>query len=263
MLQNKVFVITGAYGQLGRSVSLAIAKQGGTGVLLSRTPKSCAAIYDEITRAGYTEPALFPIDFTTTDESKWDELALSIGQQFGRCDGLIHCAGVIEKLCPIVHFPPALWHKTLAVELTAPFLLTQRLLPLMQQTGDAHILYVLHPIAQAPKAYWAAMAAAKAGLESFAQVLADELSTQGKVSVNCIVPPHFQSRSHVKLYPGITQETLPTADQVAIALISQLISAEKAVNGETIQLPLSEINNIMDLKNKRIPLATVTKSTVL
>lgn len=240
-LENKVIIITGSFGQLGHAVSLEVAKQGGTGVLISRSPKNCATIYDQICAAGYTEPALFPLDFHTADEAKFDELALGVGQLFGRCDGIIHCAGVLEKLCPIMHFPPALWHKTLAVELTGPFLLTQRLLPLLQQSSAAQIVYTTHPIGKNPKAYWAALATAKAGLENFAQVLHDELESQGKVKVNCVTPPPFQSRSYSKLYPGRTQSDLPTASQIAKYLVGLFYPEATHRSGEPLVLQSSDL----------------------
>ncbi len=255
-LENKVIVVTGAFGQLGHAVSMEIAKQGGTGVLISRSTKSCATLYDQICAAGYTEPALFPLDFHKADEAKFDELALGVGQLFGRCDGIIHCAGVLEKLCPVVHFPPALWHKTLAVELTGPFLLTQRLLPLLQQSMAAQIVYTTHPIGKNPKAYWAALAAAKAGLENFAQVLHEELESQAKVKVNCVTPPPFQSRSYSKLYPGRTQSDLPSATQIAKYLVGlfdpeamhqsgkNLVITQEAlptINTSRLQIPIVQV----------------------
>ena len=69
----------------------------------------------------------------------------------------------------------ASWQRVLHVNLTAPFILTRCLLPLLRQSADASVLFTSSGVGNVGRAYWGAYSVSKFGTEGFAQVLGDEL----------------------------------------------------------------------------------------
>jgi len=61
-LKNRVILVTGAAQGLGRTASLAFAKQGATVILLDKQAKKLEETYDAIQAAGYPEALIFPMD---------------------------------------------------------------------------------------------------------------------------------------------------------------------------------------------------------
>lgn len=92
----------------------------------------------------------------------------------------------VWKPTPVLEMPLSLWSETLAVMLTAPFLVTRDLLPLLQGNGGS-VISVSSRSAVMPFVGEAAYCAAKYGIEAFTQCLALELGNNS-VSVNTIMP---------------------------------------------------------------------------
>ncbi|HIG79732.1 MAG TPA: SDR family NAD(P)-dependent oxidoreductase, partial [Cycloclasticus sp.] len=77
-LKNKVYLVTGASGGLGKATSLALAQQGATVILTGRNEEKLKAIYDEIEAADYPTPAMIPFDLEQADEDVYQQLIQSI-----------------------------------------------------------------------------------------------------------------------------------------------------------------------------------------
>lgn len=60
-LENRIILVTGASGGLGRAAALALAKAGATTVLLARKIPRLENLYDEIVDQGGPTPALYPL----------------------------------------------------------------------------------------------------------------------------------------------------------------------------------------------------------
>ena len=81
----------------------------------------------------------------------------------------------------------AAWNQTLAVNLTAPFLLAQRVLPGMVERGFGRILFISSVAAFTGGVVGAHYAASKAGLHGLMHHLAPRVAADG-VTVNCLAP---------------------------------------------------------------------------
>ena len=62
-LTDKVILITGASGDIGKATAINCAKHGATVIIHGKTLPKLEALYDEIIDAGYTEPLIYPLDF--------------------------------------------------------------------------------------------------------------------------------------------------------------------------------------------------------
>jgi len=80
------------------------------------------------------------------------------------------------------------WERLMKVNVTAPFAMTKYLLPLLQLSEHASILFTGSTVGIKGRAYWGAYAASKAALENMMQTLADELEDTSNIRVNSINP---------------------------------------------------------------------------
>src|SRR5690349_14406182 len=85
-LRDRVVLVTGATGGLGRVLSLALAGCGATLVLHARVVRKLEALYDDIVARGGPEPILAPLDFTRATVTDYADVASAIHAQCGRLD---------------------------------------------------------------------------------------------------------------------------------------------------------------------------------
>lgn len=222
-LQGRHILITGAGGALGSAVALACAAQGAALILLGRRQPPLEALYDRIVEAGYTLPHLFPCDLSKLDEAQAQTLAQAVTQQCGALHGVVHCAADTGALGPIADISGKDWQRLLHLNLTAPFLLSRPLLPMLASQDDAGIVFIDDPASRG-KAYWGAYGVAKAGLVQLAQTLAEEWTAGGRLRVATLAPAPFRSSLRQRIFPGEKPANLPGPEPIA-AFISHWLSA--------------------------------------
>ena len=95
-LRDRVVLVAGATGGLGRATALAVARAGACVVLLGRNVRALEAVYDEIERAGAAAPAIYPMDLAGATARDHDDLAASLEREFGRRRGKHWAARVLD-----------------------------------------------------------------------------------------------------------------------------------------------------------------------
>jgi NAD(P)-dependent dehydrogenase (short-subunit alcohol dehydrogenase family) len=212
-LDNRVILITGAARGIGASVAKACASQGATVILLDKQVSGLESVYDDIENAGHPTPAIYPLDLKGATAPDYQQLATTIDSQFGRLDGLIHCAATLGQLAPVEHQDTKTWLETLHVNLTASFLLTKACLPLLKQQSGSQLIFTTD--SHKHTAYWGAYGISKAAIEAFAAQLTDELEAQAKVTVHCLDPGSVKTELFARAFPAIDPSELPEADSIA------------------------------------------------
>lgn len=229
---GRVIVVTGAGDGIGQAVALALARQGATVALLGRTQKKLERTYDQIVKDGGPKPALLPFNLETAAAPEYDALHDALKREFGRIDGLAHVAGILGTLSPIEHYDVPTWCKVLHVNLTASFILTQALLPLLRQSDDASIVFTSSTIARQGRAYWGAYAASKFGVEGLMQVLANEASETTRMRVNSVNPGPVRTAMRLQAFPAEDRSRLPVPSAVVAPFLYLLGSASQGINGQ-------------------------------
>lgn len=230
--RDRVVVVTGAGDGIGQAVALALARQGATVGLLGKTQRKLERTYDGIVQAGSPKPALLPFDLETASAAEYDALHEALDREFGRLDGLAHVAGILGALSPIEHQDVPTWCRVLHVNLTAPFILTRTLLPLLRRAPDASVVFTSSTVGRRGRAYWGAYSASKFGTEGLMQVLADESSGDPRLRVNSLNPGPVRTAMRRQAYPAEDQGQLADPSAVTAPYLYLLGPAGQGVNGQ-------------------------------
>lgn len=211
-LKDKVILITGAGDGLGQAAAKTYAAQGATVVLLGRTIKKLERTYDEIIEAGHPEPAIYPLNLEGATPKDYEDLANTLKEQFGSLYGLLHSAAILGVTTPIQQHGIELWYKVMQVNLNAPFVMTQALLPLLRATKNSKIIFTTDDKSHA---YWGAYGISKDAITSFMKILGDELDTEENlVRVNAINPGAVRTQMRTRAFPGENPNSVPATDEV-------------------------------------------------
>ncbi len=234
LLQKRVILVTGAGGGIGRAAAIAFARHHATVLLLGRTISKLESVYDEIVQAGLPHPAIAPMNLARAEGPDYSQLVERIQSEFGHLDGLLHNAGILGQLTPIEHHDIGVWTEVMHVNLTAPFVLTKMLLPLLRKSADASVIFTSSGVGRKGRAYWGAYAVSKFGTEGLSQVLADETEEAGKIRVNCINPGRTRTAMRAAAYPGEDPTTVPAPEDIMAAYLYLMGPDSRGITGESL-----------------------------
>jgi NAD(P)-dependent dehydrogenase (short-subunit alcohol dehydrogenase family) len=231
-LAGRIILVTGASSGIGKAAALHCAEQGATVILVGRNIKKLETVYDAIEQAQFPQPAIFELNLKTANEQHYAALAQVLTDEFGHLDALLHNAAELGQLCPVEQINPTTWQEVLQVNLSAPFLLTRALLPLLRKSTSGRILFTSSSVGRKGRAFWGAYAVSKAGIENLAETLAEELEATS-IRVNSINPGATRTDMRASAYPGEEPSSVKSADTLMPAY-SFLLSESCTWHGQQI-----------------------------
>ena len=173
-LTGAIALVTGASRGIGAATAVALARLGAHVVITARTQGGLEETDDAIRAVGGSA-TLLPLDLA--EGGQVDAIGPSLHQRFGRLDVLVHAAGALGRLTPVAHILPNDWADVIAVNLAAAWHLIRTCDPLLRNAEAGRAVFVTDARARAPKAYWGAYGATKAGMEHLVLTWADEVRT--------------------------------------------------------------------------------------
>ena len=238
-LNGRVIMVTGAGSGIGRAVAIALATAGAEVILSGRTVKKLEAVHAEISALakhnGTPEASIVPLDLERALAADYEAVAAAVENRYGRLDGLLHNAALLGALTPIEQYDVPMFMRVMHVNLTAAFVLTQHLLPLLRASKDGAVLFTTSGVGNRGRAYWGAYSISKFAVEGFTQVLAHELEGTSTVRVNVIDPGKVRTSMRRQAYPSEVAESLPTAESLTAAYVALLGPASRGVTGQRFQ----------------------------
>jgi len=126
------------------------------------------------------------------------------------------------------------WGQAISVNLNAPFLLCRVLLPLLQKSTHASIVFTSDSSARAAPAYSGAYGVSKIALEGFAKILAEELEATSTIRVNTLIPGPVDSPLRKRAYPAEDKTRLPAMESLASAYLYLLGPQSIGITGQTV-----------------------------
>lgn len=207
------YLITGASRGIGRAIARKLAAPGRELLLHGRDQEALVEVYTEVEAAG-AKPSILLCDLSSPEEIA--EMVRKIGND--PLHALINNAG-IAVVKPLGDISLEEWQATVDVNITAPFLLTQKLAPLMPE--GATIVNILSVAAKTGFPEWSSYSMSKFALKGFSQSVREELRPLGIRVVNV-----YPSATATEIWDEIEgnwprEEMLPpeeVAEAVAYAL---------------------------------------------
>ncbi len=233
-LRERVVLVAGAAGGLGRASALACARAGASVVLLGRRVARLEKVYDEIVALQAPPPAIYPLDLAGATPRDYAELAATLEREFGRLDGIVHAAAHFESLQPAADIEPDDWLRGIHVNVSAPFLLTQACLPLLREATQASVVFVLDDTERMSRAYWGAYGVAKHALAGLVSILRAEWESTS-VHAHALLPAPMRTRLRGAAYYGENAFDRPLPDATADAVV-YLLGADGATVQTTLDL---------------------------
>lgn len=233
-LKNNTILITGAGGGLGGTAAVTLARQGAHIILLDNHIARLEAVYDAIVAANSPEPIMYPFDLAGASESDYQELATRIDEKYGALQGLLHSAVEFSAFTPMAQVSTKDWGHTLNVNLNAPFLLCRVLLPVLQKSTHASIVFTSDSSARKAPAYSGAYGVSKIAMEGLAKILAEELEAANKIRVNTLIPGPVDSPLRKRAYPAEDKSRLPAMDTLASAYLYLFSAQSIGVTGQAV-----------------------------
>jgi NAD(P)-dependent dehydrogenase (short-subunit alcohol dehydrogenase family) len=196
LLDGKICLVTGAGRGIGRSIALALAGEGARVAISARTAGELEEVVAAI-RASGREALAIVADLSQSDAPQ--RIVDEVRAAWGPIQVLVNNAGIGSSANPkpIVDFDDDFWNLTLAINLTAPYLLTKAVLPEMLRARSGRIITVSSINGKVGALHGAAYTASKHGVLGFMRTLAMEVARDG-ITVNSICPGPVHTAMHDK-----------------------------------------------------------------
>lgn len=227
---QRVGLVTGASRGIGAAVAIELARRGVHVVITARTQGGLEETDDAIRSLGGTA-TLLPMDLA--DGPALDPVGPSLFERFGRLDVLVHNAGALGRLTPVPHILPRDWDAVVGVNLAATWRLIRTCGPLLLAGPAGRAVFVTTSVASAPRAYWGAYGATKAGMEHLVMTWAQESATT-RLRVNLFDPGVVATKLRAEAIPGEDQAALARPEDVAGSLVD-LCEPAHMLNGQLVR----------------------------
>lgn len=236
-LKGKVILVTGANRGFGKALTLDLAKAGATVIMLGRDLGSLETAYDEVVNNNFAEPILYPMDLEGATPEHYQQLQKDILDNFGKLDGLIHNASTIGTMMPIDQYDIKIWYSTMQINVNAPFMLTQFLIPILNKSDDSRVIFLSSSVGRTARAYWGAYGVSKFAIEGLSKTLSEELE-KTNIKVNSLDPRRMRTEMRRTAYPAENAEKNPLPESMSPAIVYLMSDAAKNINGEQLTLEL-------------------------
>jgi NAD(P)-dependent dehydrogenase (short-subunit alcohol dehydrogenase family) len=228
--RDKVALVAGGTGALGRSVSLAFLSEGARVIVLGRDSASFAALADAASehrdRLTFTE-----VDLARSPEG--ERAVNDAVRAEGRLDAVVNTVGGWGGGVRLGEEPPDLLERMLTMNLRTGYALARAAIPLLVSQKGGAFVEVGSRAAIGPQPRQASYAASKAAALSLFLSLAEEVKRDG-VRVNVVLPATLDTEANRRAMPGADRSTWVSTEDVAWAILFLCSEDAGAVTGAAI-----------------------------
>lgn len=232
-LANKIILITGAGDGIGKVAAKSFAASGATVILVGRTLAKLEKVYDEIEAAGHPQAAIYPLNLESATEKEYGDLCNVLNDNFGRLDGILFNAADLGERTPLSNYSVNAWMRCMQVNVNSPFMMTQALLPLLEKSENASLLFTSSSVAFKGRSFWGGYAASKAAQENFMQTLVDECDGTSRIRANSINPGATRTKMRASAYPAEDPTTVKKPEDLMPSYIYLLSDASIGTTGKS------------------------------
>lgn len=228
--KDKVALIAGGTGALGRAVSQAFLAEGSKVIVTYHRKQEFEAL-KEITGAGASE--LLGYDVDVTDQAAVQKFISTITGENGRVDFLVNTVGAYAGGVSLWDTSPDVFDQQLKLNLISNYALCHAVVPLMRKQRSGVIVSVSSKAAVDHAAGAAAYAASKAASVAMMDSLAADLKGSG-VRVISVLPSIIDTAANRKAMPGANFVKWPKPEEIAKAILLLCSDDARVIHGAAI-----------------------------
>jgi len=253
--EDKIVIVAGGTGALGRAVSLAFFEAGATVIATYRRKEEFEGLAGATGVEGSAK-----VEFTFREQKEFESLATATGaawarlsgmpvdvtdekdtQRFiesfhslhGRVDVLVNTVGGYAGGSKAWETGSETYRRMLDLNLRSCFALTKAVVPLMIQHGSGAVVNVASRAAYVPSPGAALYAASKAAALAFMQSLAEEVR-EHNINVNSVVPSIFDTPANRKAMPKAGFSKWPKPEEIARVILFLCSEDARVVHGAAV-----------------------------
>jgi len=236
---QRVAIVTGAAGGIGRAMTRALLAEGIRVAAVDRDREPLEALAASAREEGKAAELLI-IGADLTDDSAADAIAKATGGKFGRIDILVNNAGIgpgairpdsWQRPLKFWEITPDQWRRFVAAHTTAPLALTNAVVPEMMRQGWGRIINVTTSLGTMLNAGSPTYGPSKAALEALSAIMAKDLDCTG-VTVNVLVPGGVTNTPMISDEAGFDRAKLIQPEVMAPPLVWLVSNAAGKVTGQ-------------------------------
>jgi len=229
-LTERVVIVTGAAGNLGRAVVNAFGALSAHLVLVDRAPDRLEQLYPEFA-ASADHYLATSVDLTDVDSVQ--AMVDNVVARYGRIDVLANCVGGYRAGKPVHETPIETWEFMLALNARTAFVVSRAVAPVMLNQGHGKIVHVASRAGLSGGAGMAAYSASKAAVIRLTESLSADLKRHG-INVNCVVPGTLDTPQNRQAMPKARYSRWVTPEAVADVIVFLASHAGRAIHGAAI-----------------------------
>ncbi|GGD69749.1 SDR family NAD(P)-dependent oxidoreductase [Paenibacillus nasutitermitis] len=186
--KDKIIVVTGGGGGIGRAVCHRFAEAGAQVVVVNRTAEKAERVAREITEAGHRAVGMAA---DVSSEADVKRVVHDTLEAYGKIDVMVNNAAV----CPQIRLADLTldtWNQVITNNLTSVFLFCREVIPSMVEAGGGAIVNVSSVHALATLEGYSAYSASKGGIVALTRAIALDYARQN-IRVNVVLPGAVQT----------------------------------------------------------------------
>jgi pteridine reductase len=233
-IKDRVFLVTGGAHRVGKAIAAAIANEGGNIAFtynssVETAQKTCA----ELEALGVQAIAM---RCDQSDTGQITETVDAVLERFGRLDGLVNSAAIMQEVGNFFEITLADWDQTMDINARGPFFFTQAAARWMLAHDGGVVVNIIDESAINPGAFLMQHSASKSALwmmtRSSALALAPSIRVNAVLPGAVLKPPNWTEERWQQIIPLVPLKKLGTAEDVARAVV--YLVKEEYITGQMI-----------------------------
>lgn len=232
-LEQKVVLVTGGSGGLGRAIAQAFARQGHRVIITARSEDKLKVAAESLSSGG-AEVLAFPCDIT--ERKQVEGLAEAVRARWGNVQILVNNAGV-AKAASFLEMPDSLWDEIIKTNLTGTYYCCKVFLPAMVEARWGRIINIGSTTSKVAYSHVAAYVTSKHGLIGLTRTLALETARLG-ITVNAICPGYLDDELTRANAQGMAKKTGKSVEDILAMFASSAPQKRLIAPAEVAELAL-------------------------
>lgn len=229
-MQNRIVIVSGAAGYLGRAVVKAFLDQGATVCAIDHREGRTSSLALDVGVSGKLE--IFD-NFDLADREVVSKLIDTVHNRVGKVNILINTVGGFTMGERVFELSEATWQRMLSINVTSFINLSRAFVPDLLEKGKGKVVTIGAGASLKGGAKTGAYAASKAALLRLTESMAAELMSND-IQVNCVLPGTIDTPNNRKEMPNADFSKWVTPEKVAQVILFLASPESDAITGSAI-----------------------------